>query len=260
MELASRIEEARTSGKLLLQVVQSTAPAEVTSNDLIKEFAGRCASASRSIQGYIAADNPPPDEDTMLTLIETNDQLAMAMSKHQRAVLNARRLTSSASATPSPSQASLSAPPPLPPHPSQPSPPAISTSASLYPPPQQPSRASSNAFAAPIPASNGGTYLPPQSNPFDDSNADGNSAEAPAPSAALTPPTNGTTSLSPPNNDPSSAAYHPAYRPTPSYVHRQESSAEHVTMHGASAPGQLTGAPSEEEEEPEVEQPRRYRF
>ena len=30
--------------------------------------------------------------------------------------------------------------------------------------------------------------------------------------------------------------YNPNYQPTPSYMHRQESSAEHVTMHGGSTP------------------------
>ncbi|KAF2757129.1 hypothetical protein EJ05DRAFT_477353 [Pseudovirgaria hyperparasitica] len=90
-ELAARIEEARTSAKLLLQLVQSTPPNEVFSNDLIKEFADRCQSAHKSIQGYINCDSPPPDDDTMLTLIETNEQLSLAASKHQRAVLAARR-------------------------------------------------------------------------------------------------------------------------------------------------------------------------
>ena len=96
-ELAQRVEEAKTSAKLLSQVVQSTPPAEVLGNELIKEFADRCQSASRSMQQYIHADNPAPDEDTLLTLIETNDQLAMAMSKHQRALLQARRMTSPSS-------------------------------------------------------------------------------------------------------------------------------------------------------------------
>ena len=62
-------------------------------NELIKEFLERCQSASRSMQGYIHSDNPPPDEDTLLTLIETNDQLSVALSKHQRALLQARRVT-----------------------------------------------------------------------------------------------------------------------------------------------------------------------
>jgi hypothetical protein len=93
-ELASRIEEAKTSGKLLTQVLQSTAPSEVLRNDLIREFAERCQSASRSLQGYINADDPAPDEETLLTLIETNDGLAAALSKHSRAVLQARKLNS----------------------------------------------------------------------------------------------------------------------------------------------------------------------
>lgn len=90
-ELAQRIEEARTSAKLLLQVVQSTPPNEIVGNELLKEFVDRCQSASRSVQSYIHSDNPPPDEDTLLTLIETNDQLASAISRHQRALLQARR-------------------------------------------------------------------------------------------------------------------------------------------------------------------------
>ncbi|KAL8715489.1 MAG: hypothetical protein Q9220_000824 [cf. Caloplaca sp. 1 TL-2023] len=92
-ELAQRIEEARTSSKLLLQVVQSTPPNEVLTNELIKEFVERCQSASRSIQGYINSDNPPPDENTLLTLIETNDQISTALSRYQRSMLQARRMT-----------------------------------------------------------------------------------------------------------------------------------------------------------------------
>ncbi|KAH0547842.1 hypothetical protein FGG08_000100 [Glutinoglossum americanum] len=102
-ELAGRIEEAKTSAKLLSQVVQSTLPSEVLGNELIKEFADRCLSASRSIQGYINAEDPAPDDDTLLTLIETNDQLSLAMSKHQRAVLQARKALAS-QANPSPTQ------------------------------------------------------------------------------------------------------------------------------------------------------------
>lgn len=90
-ELASRIEEAKTSAKLLTQMVQSTPSHEILGNELLKEFADRCQSASRSIQAYISAEDPAPDADTSLTLIETNDQLSMALSKHQRAVLQARK-------------------------------------------------------------------------------------------------------------------------------------------------------------------------
>ncbi|PGH28276.1 hypothetical protein AJ80_00167 [Polytolypa hystricis UAMH7299] len=90
-ELAARIAEASTSAKLLNQVVQSTPPAEFHGNDLLKEFAGRCQSASRSIQRYINSTNPAPDEDTMLTLIDTNDRLSVALSKYQRAAVIARK-------------------------------------------------------------------------------------------------------------------------------------------------------------------------
>ena len=102
-ELSQRIEEARTSSKLLLQVVQSSPASEVPSNELIKEFVERCQAASRSIQGYIHADNPAPDADTLLTLIETNDQLSTALSRHQRALLQARRVgVAGATVSPSP--------------------------------------------------------------------------------------------------------------------------------------------------------------
>ncbi|PGH15950.1 hypothetical protein AJ79_02117 [Helicocarpus griseus UAMH5409] len=90
-ELTARISEANTSASLLLQLVQSTPTAEFYSNELLKEFSERCQAAQRSIQGYINATNPAPDEDTMLTLIETNDKLAVAASKYQRAALVARK-------------------------------------------------------------------------------------------------------------------------------------------------------------------------
>lgn len=91
VELANRLEEARTSAKLLEQVVTCTPPSEVLSNDLIKEFADRCLSASRSIQGYMSATNPAPDNDTMESLLDTNEQLQRSLNQHQRAVLNAKK-------------------------------------------------------------------------------------------------------------------------------------------------------------------------
>ncbi|KAL7267203.1 hypothetical protein RUND412_010219 [Rhizina undulata] len=88
-ELVSRISEAQTSAKLLNQVLQSTPTTEVSTNDLVKEFAERCRAASRSMQAYIVADNPAPDEDTLITLIETNELLTMALNRHQTAVQTA---------------------------------------------------------------------------------------------------------------------------------------------------------------------------
>ncbi|KAI9690179.1 MAG: hypothetical protein M1822_009140 [Bathelium mastoideum] len=105
VELAGRIEEARTSAKLLQQLVQSTPPEEILSHELIKEFAERCQSAQRSIQGYINCDDPHPDHDTLQTLIETNELLSLATSKHQRAVLGARRAAPDRGTSPYPTPA-----------------------------------------------------------------------------------------------------------------------------------------------------------
>lgn len=69
----------------------NTPPAEMLDNDLTKEFANRCLSASRSIQGYMVSDSPALDNDTMEGLIDTNEQLQTDLSQHQRAVLSARK-------------------------------------------------------------------------------------------------------------------------------------------------------------------------
>ncbi|KAI9651627.1 MAG: hypothetical protein M1831_000560, partial [Alyxoria varia] len=90
-ELASRIEEARTSSKLLIQLTQTTPASEFESHELIKEFADRCNMAYRSLQGFANATEPEPDEETLKTLIETCEQLSLASSKYQRAKLAATR-------------------------------------------------------------------------------------------------------------------------------------------------------------------------
>ncbi|CUS10676.1 unnamed protein product [Tuber aestivum] len=92
-ELAARISEAQTSAKLLEQVLQSTPQPEIPRNELIREFADRCKVASRSMQKYISAatggDGGVMDEDTLTTLIMTNDLLTMAVGKHAHAVKEA---------------------------------------------------------------------------------------------------------------------------------------------------------------------------
>ncbi|KAJ4298441.1 hypothetical protein N0V88_003471 [Collariella sp. IMI 366227] len=90
-ELANRLEEARTSAGLLEQVVACTPSSEVLTNDLIKEFADRCTGASHSIQAYMVCENPAPDNDTMESLIDTNEQLQQALNHHHRAVLQAKK-------------------------------------------------------------------------------------------------------------------------------------------------------------------------
>lgn len=112
-ELASRVEESKNTAKILMQLVQSTPIDELMSNELIKEFAERCQSAQRSMQEYINCDSPPADDDTMQTLIETNEQLSLSMSRYQRALLSARRAlgTRSNNGSPNPEAQSSSSPP-----------------------------------------------------------------------------------------------------------------------------------------------------
>jgi GAT domain len=90
-ELAARISEAKTSADLLVQFIQSMPAIEVPSNELVKEFSDRCRGATISVQEYMQCDDPPPDDETLLTLIETNDKISAALSKYQRALLNGRQ-------------------------------------------------------------------------------------------------------------------------------------------------------------------------
>jgi len=57
----------------------------------LQEFADRCSAASRSVQQFIECNNPPPDESTLVTLFETNEQLAASLSRHQLAIYGAKQ-------------------------------------------------------------------------------------------------------------------------------------------------------------------------
>ena len=229
LELAQRVEEARTSAKLLSQVVQSTPPNEVLGNELIKEFVERCQSATRSMQDYIHSDNPAPDEDTLLTLIETNDQLATAISRHQRALLQARRTTGAS---------------------------PLTSPTGPY-----------EAPAAPVASSNehsNGLFTPPtgppprkqirqaeDQNPFGDQHeAHGSSEDVQAP---LAPPSFGLppSNMLPEQQQPSISG--PRYQATSSYDDRQDASANHVAISGVVADDAAT------EHQP-TRQPVQYRF
>jgi hypothetical protein len=314
-ELVGRIEEAKTTARLLVQTVQSTPQAELLANDLVKEFADRARSAQRSIQSYMNAQNPAPDADTMLTLIETNDQLNIAMSKHQRAILAARKANGLATPSPGlehqqnpmsmpqhiPGQNVYSSPPaqaPAPDHgPFSASPPrrqnTIPTPVSplrreeqehFSPPPGPPpsqrpqnpnppnptstsspydfanAAAFSNQFSAPqqppVPTRSAAR---PQSHAYS-SSADYGVADNPFADDAYGPgspqrPSAHETASSPrqsqnysgtqypqelPSEQHRPGPYNPGYQPTPSYLHRQESSADHYTMHGGSPPPPAT--------------------
>lgn len=80
-------------------------------NDLIKEFVDRCQTSSRLLQGYIHCNNPPPDEATLLTLIEANDEISVAISGQQRGLLKARKARGSATVSPTSSGLNSPSPP-----------------------------------------------------------------------------------------------------------------------------------------------------
>ena len=226
-ELAQRVEEAKTSAKLLSQLVQSTPPAEMLGNELIKEFVERCQSASRSMQNYIHSDNPSPDEDTLLTLIETNDQLATAMSKHQRALLQARRTTG---VSPSPH--------------TTPNPPKTHSGpyeAPANPPAGVPRNPSYTAPQGPPPG-----RQTDEQNPFGDQHAEMNDLQAPmAPQYGMPPPSLG-------KEHDQGTVYRPGQQSTPGYAGDQ-------AMVGNSR-GLARADESDGDEEEVVRKPVQYRF
>lgn len=254
VELASRLEEARTSAKLLTQVVTNTPASEVLDNDLIKEFADRCQSASRSIQAYMVADDPSPDNDTMEHLIDTNEQLQSALNQHQRAVLGARKQLGigarSENTTPSPESAEvngfsrqqnwLGSEP-------------MAAPAGLNPPPL-PSRTgngkgkATELYAPSGPSGSDKSLVEaPGEDPFKDPLPEGSSSKAGS-STALDlsePPRLGF------------EPYHPGFNPTPSYLGRQESAVGKVAMHGAS--GSVEPPEPATEQSLTVPQPQRQR-
>jgi hypothetical protein len=249
-ELSSRIEEARTSAALLTQVVQSTPPSELLSNELVREFADRCQSASRSIQAYMVAENPGPDNNTMETLIETNEQLSKAMSQHQRAVLAARKAAglgngSPALTPPLRTESGFPAPPGPPPPRTQ-----SGFAAPPGPPPNLSKPTRKPAPQIPPPGDYAPTGLDEDENPFTDpSEKKTRKAAPPFPedrSSGAAGQFNDRLGIEP---------YHPGFQETKSYMGRQDSSLGKVTMHaGAAAPE----TPAEEKEESNGASSRNY--
>ncbi|KAF2216330.1 hypothetical protein CERZMDRAFT_15460, partial [Cercospora zeae-maydis SCOH1-5] len=214
VELASRIEEAKNTAKILLQLVQSTLTEDLLNNELVKEFSERCQSAQKSMQIYINATEPAPDHDTMQTLIETNEQLSLATSRYQRALLAARRAVGVSTSPQESGQpgtenvtSAFTAPP--------------------GPPPGQKQQYNS-AFAAPT-TEKEPTFAPPKrTNTNELENA--YSVEAPKVSPLPPPENYGASSVSP--QRPALGAYHNSDI-TQSYVGRQQSAANGLSMHGA---------------------------
>jgi hypothetical protein len=234
VQLAARLEEARTSANLLSQVVGHTPPHEILANDLIKEFADRCQSASRSIQGYMVANDPTPDNDTMENLIDTNEQLQSALNTHQRAVLSARKQLGIGERT------SADTPSPVLPVEANGKRPGV------------PHMASSGSNAPPLPVRNNGkgketdVFVPPagpppgkgkdlpdepSEDPFRDPEPSSSKA---GPSSSYAAPDEQRFAFEP---------FHPGFQSTQSYVDRQDSAVGKVHMHGASASSSSTPAP-----------------
>ncbi|EME86265.1 uncharacterized protein MYCFIDRAFT_151285 [Pseudocercospora fijiensis CIRAD86] len=211
VELASRVEEAKNTAKILLQLVQSTPAEQVLHDELLKEFNDRCQSAQKSMQSYINADHPSPDHDTMHTLIETNEQLSLATSRYQRAVLAARRALGQ---SPTPPQQQLNQT-------------TASNGYGAFAPPQQQDTAftsAPNGYENQNPSSNQAPSQPPthqRQQPAQTFHIDSEPTFAPQPL-----PRQNTTDLE--------NAYSPD-KPqiSPSYVGRQQRAAGHLTMHGA---------------------------
>lgn len=231
-ELASRIEEARNTATLLTQVVRSTPPSRLEKDHLVIDLVGRCESASGSIQGYIRAQNPSPDKDTMVTLIETKKALFNAMVQHEQAVSNARNIMGVGN-----DEARMTAPAPLPPR---------TDSGFAAPPPGPPPKSfiqvptSRKAVKAAPQIPPPGDYAPNLSddeearNPFADPEraTSHSSTKASYLPFAEDRPSVATGQF---NDNLGIEPYHPGFRETPSYMGRQDSSLDHTTMHAGAA-------------------------
>ncbi|KAI9056224.1 hypothetical protein LZ554_001152 [Drepanopeziza brunnea f. sp. 'monogermtubi'] len=217
-ELSSRIEEARNSADVLSQVVQSTPPSEILHHELVREFADRCQSASRSIQAYMIAENPSPDNDTMEQLIETNEQLNRAMNQHQRALLSARKAASQGANGAS-------------------TPPAADLHGAFAPPAGPPpgrtiSRTNSTLARKPVKTNSQRSVarVLPAGPDAETSSSAWKTANPPFPRdepSAATGQFNDRLGVEP---------YHPGFSSTPSYAGRQESSLGKAKMHAAAVP------------------------
>lgn len=286
VELANRLEEARTSAKLLTQLVANTPSTEVLENELVKEFADRCLSASRSIQGYMAADSPSPDNETMESLIDVNEELQQALNNQKRAMLSARKELGidgrSQNPSPQPSETNGFNQPPPPPGPTgayggaPPSGPRASFGGAPSVPRhrddgkgkgkvrQEPSMEYISPPHGPPPGRLGSDLVSPISadgddevNPFRDPEPARGSSAARGKAAAA----GGAPTLEQPSLD--YEPFHPGFgQPTHSYLGRQDSALNKIQMHGAGsgAPESERGATngSGSSSARQQQQPRRY--
>jgi hypothetical protein len=176
------------------------------------------------------AENPAPDNNTMETLIETNEQLSKAMNQHHRAVLSARKAlglgTAENGVSPTGSASGSGyAPPPGPPPSTKPPVPARKAVAKPLDTRTQLQRGSTNY--SPFEDSEENPFTDPKPNP-------------PFPSDNRPPPNQFQDKLG-------IEPYHPGFSTTQSYMGRQDSSVGKVTMHAAVS--EMPGTLVEREEE-----------
>lgn len=238
-------------------------------NDLVKEFADRCLSASRSIQGYMVAENPSPDNETMESLIDVNEELQQALNNQKRAMLSARKELGLGDRSQNPSP--------------QPGPEVNGFSR-----PPLPGSSGSSSGAVPlvpwVSADNGkgkgrqdaydydydyDEFVAPSSGP-----PPGHSEAGPSRSANVTPADEGQDPFHDPSFATSSTSssgrgkaaatseepayaqepFHPGFQePSRSYLGRQDSAVNKLTMHGAGY-----GSPDHRDDGKEAAEPDRY--
>jgi hypothetical protein len=178
------------------------------------------------------AENPSPDNETMETLIETNEQLSKAMSQHQRAILAARKAAGLGNGSPGGTpplrtDSGFAAPP---------GPPPLRTQSGFVPPPGPPPNKAGApnrkpAPQIPPPGDYAPTDLDEDENPFSDPSEKTTRKRAPHFPEDRPPIASGQF-----NDRLGIEPYHPGFQETKSYVGRQDSSLGKVTMHAAAAP------------------------
>ena len=167
------------------------------------------------------AENPSPDNDTMETLIETNEQLSKAMSQHQRALLQARKSAGLNGGTTPPLQMESGiVPPPGPP-------PRLSVSSAL----NRKEVGTTSQVPPPgnyISTGSSGDDDGPRQDPFED--PEESVTKTHNPRFPRDEPVNASAEF---NDRLGVEPYHPGFRETRSYVGRQDSSMGKMTMHAA---------------------------
>ena len=190
------------------------------------------------------AENPAPDNDTMETLIETNDQLAKALSQHQRAILQARKVTGQGPdegrVSPSVSaNGSFAATPTAPPEQSKPPVPARKAVFSVF------SSKPKKGGAKHGDANNDPSEVSDETNPFNDPEQLSSSVTMHNPPF---PKDTRPTATGQFEDRLGIEPFHPGFNNSKSYTGRQDSAVDRVTMHAA-----VPVTPNEEEEEEEEE-------